>query len=100
MQLPSGSFAHANDVLNTLPDILPNRLPLLFTMNQLLKPAWNCTNTSFNILRQKLRQQIKKQIRVGHTPRRSPIRQIDLFLHSRAVELSVGKSVDGENVAI
>ena len=47
-----------------------------------------------------LRDEIKKEFRVGEAFRRRPIRRVDLLLHPRAVKTAVGKSVDRENVAV
>ncbi len=99
MQLAPGLFADARDVLDSLPDILPDGILRLDGRTKFLERARQRADAAFNSGGQKFREQIEQQIGVSHALRRRPVGPVNLFLDARAVKLAVGKAVDRENVA-
>ena len=99
VQLLAGAFAQPRDVFDAVKNVLANFFFLFAGRDEFLERAGQGADAAFNAGGQKFGEQIKKQICVSQSFRRSPVGAIDIFLHACAVKISVGKSVDGENVA-
>ena len=99
MQFAFRFFADARNVLDATPDVFADVFFCSSARDEFLERAGQGADAAFNSGGQKFRQQIKKQVRVGQSFRRSPVGRIHLFLDARAVKPAIGKSVDGENVA-
>src|SRR6267154_993864 len=100
VQFFSGLFADARDVFDAAPEIVADGFDLVGVEMKFLERAGQGADAAFDSSRNKLCEQIEKQVRVGDTLRRSPVGPVNIFLDSRGVELAVGKSVHGEDVAI
>lgn len=98
VQFFSGLLGHARNVFDATPEILADGFFLRVRSNELLKPAGKRAHASRHIVRHEPGQEIEEQVGVVQAIGRGPVRQINLFLHRRAVKCAVGKTVNGENV--
>ena len=100
MKLASRLGGKARHMLNATPEIIANDLHFFLRGNQFLETTGHGADASFHVAGEQLRQQIEEQIRIMHSPGRSPIRKIDLFLDSSAVKRAIRKAVYGEDVTV
>src|SRR2546429_3834992 len=87
-------------MLDTAPKIVPHRALLLLRLDELLERAGNGADAALDAVGHELSEQIEQPVRVFDALVRGPVRGIDLFLDAGAVELSIGESIDRENVAV
>ena len=94
------ALAQCGDVFHAFPEIVANGLFLRGLGDEFLERARQRAHTPLHAFGHKRGNQIKKSVGVFEAFRRSPVRHINLFLHSCAVKITKGKTVDREHVAI
>src|SRR6266480_7483700 len=87
-------------MLDAAPEIVPHRALLLLRLDELLERTGNGADTALDAVGRELSEQIEQPVRVFDSFVRGPVGSINLFLDAGAVKLSVGKSIDSENVAV
>ena len=83
-----------------MPEVLAGNFHRVGVQMEALEGNGQGADAAFDARRQQFGQQIKKEVGVSQPFRRSPVRQVNLFLHPDAVKLAVGKTVHRENVTI
>ena len=99
MQLASRPGADPRHVLHAAPDVLADELERLGRGIKFLERAGQGADAACHARGNQLRQQIEQQVGIGHPLWRGPVGPVNLFLDPRAVELAVGKAIDGKDVA-
>ena len=100
MQAAPSLVAQLCNVFDAAPDVVADDALLFRRGDEVFERTGQRADASFNVGREQLREQIKQARGVGEPTQISPVRQINILLHPRAVELAEGKSIDRENVAV
>lgn len=100
VQLASGAFADASDMLHTPPDIIADHLRLLRGRDEFLERTWQSADAACRTLGRQRTNQIKQKIGIRQSLQRGPIGSVNLFLDTAAVKSPVGKSIDREYVTV
>ena len=100
MEVASGSLGKFRDVFDAAPDVVTDGAFLSGRRDEVFERTGQRADAALDIGRNELREQVEEARGVVEAARVGPVRQINIFLHARAVELAVGKTIDRENVAV